>query len=156
MRQLRAEASLEAEVTRRQDARDLLHTRLALRHARHAFREKEVPIDAVIVEDASGHVLATSRNRVEASLDPTTHAEMNCIRTATEILEFWRLGGCTLYTTLEHCPMCMGTAMAARVSRVVYGASDPRLGSDSRGTRGLTECFCPRCRSRPCIRGREG
>lgn len=88
MRQLREEASLEAEVTGGQDAWDLLHMRLALRHARHAFLEKEVPIGAVIVKDASGHVLATSRNRVEALQDPTTHAEMNCIRAATEILEF--------------------------------------------------------------------
>jgi len=107
--------------------------RLAMRHAQLAFRDKEVPIGAVIVEDVSGRVLATSRNRVEASQDPTTHAEMNCIRAATEILENWRLGGCTLYTTLEPCPMCMGTAMAARVSRVVYGASDPRLGAAGGG-----------------------
>jgi len=113
--------------------KDETFMRLALRHAQHAFREKEVPIGAVVVEDDTGLVLATSRNRVEATQDPTAHAEVNSIRAACGLRNNWRLSGCTLYTTLEPCPMCLSTAMAARVNRVVFGAHDPRLGAAGGG-----------------------
>lgn len=115
------------------DSYDEHFMRLALRHAQHAFREGEVPIGAALVDDATGRVLSTSRNRVEAKQDPTAHAEICCIQAACEIKENWRLNECTLYTTLEPCPMCMGASMGARVKRVVYGASDPRLGSAGGG-----------------------
>lgn len=102
--------------------------KLALRHAQHAFREKEVPIGAVLV-DENGEVLAAARNRVEALRDPTAHAEMECLRLASQQRANWRLLNCTLYTTLEPCPMCAGALQAARVRRVVYAASDRRLGA---------------------------
>lgn len=102
--------------------------RLALRHAQHAFREKEVPIGAVIT-DSEGRVIATGRNQVEKMQDPTCHAEINCIRAAAAVQNNWRLIGHTLYTTLEPCPMCMGAIQAARIKRVVYGAKDLRLGA---------------------------
>lgn len=104
------------------------YMRLALRHAQHSFREKEVPIGAVIV-DKDGTVLATSRNQVETDNDVTSHAEITCIRKAAQIKKNWRLSDCTLYSTLEPCPMCMGAIQASRITKVVYGASDHRMGA---------------------------
>ena len=80
--------------------------KLALRHAQHAFRENEVPVGAVIV-DEDGVVIASARNRIESYQDPTAHAEICAIRKACEVKGNWRLIGCTLYTSLEPCPMCM-------------------------------------------------
>jgi tRNA(adenine34) deaminase len=102
--------------------------RLALRHAQHSFREKEVPIGAVIV-DGDGIILATSGNEVEARNDVTAHAEISCIRKAALIKKNWRLSDCTLYSTLEPCPMCMGAIQASRIKRVVFGAPDIRMGA---------------------------
>ena len=107
-----------------------IHTypmRLALRHAQHSFREKEVPIGAVIVND-EGKVIATGRNQIETLKDPTAHAEINCIRKASEVLGTWRLNNHTLYTTLEPCPMCLGAIQQARIKKVVYAAKDIRMG----------------------------
>eukprot|EP01036_Dinobryon_divergens_P022167 gene22167-30404_t len=101
---------------------------LALRHAQHAFREEEVPVGAIIV-DANNTVIAASRNRVEETSDATAHAEIDCIRRASKYLNNWRLHNCTIYSTLEPCPMCMSALQAARVKRVVYGAKDLRLGA---------------------------
>lgn len=101
---------------------------LALRHAQHSFREKEVPVGAVIVDD-KGLVVATARNRVESLQDCTMHAEMDCIRKASIQIGNWRLMNCTIYSTLEPCPMCMGAIQAARIKRLVYGARDPRIGA---------------------------
>lgn len=102
--------------------------RMALRHAQHAYREKEVPVGAVIV-DKDGKVIATSRNRVEAEHDATAHAELNCMRRAAKLMGNWRLSECTLYTTLEPCAMCMGAMQSFRLKKVVYGAKDLRLGA---------------------------
>lgn len=102
--------------------------RLALRHAQHAFREKEVPIGAVLV-DENGIVLAAARNRVESLNDATAHAEMECLRMASRVSGNWRLLNSTLYTTLEPCAMCTGAMQAFRVKRVVYAAPDTRLGA---------------------------
>ena len=108
--------------------RDEHFMRLALRHAQHSFREKEVPVGAVIV-DANGIVLAASRNEVEAKNDVTAHAEISCIRKVAQMKNNWRLSDCTLYSTLEPCPMCMGAVQASRIKRVVYGAPDLRMGA---------------------------
>ena len=102
--------------------------RLALRHAQHAFREKEVPIGAVVV-DGNGIVLATSRNQVEGKKDVTAHAEIDCLRKAAQLRNNWRLADCVLYSTLEPCPMCLGAIQASRIKRVVYAASDLRVGA---------------------------
>lgn len=102
--------------------------RLAFRHAQHAFREKEVPIGAILVDD-EGEVIAAARNRVEESHDATAHAEIECLRMAAKYKKNWRLNNTTLYTTLEPCPTCMSAIQSFRVKRVVYGAKDLRLGA---------------------------
>lgn len=107
---------------------DTFFMKLALRHAQHSFREKEVPVGAVIV-DENRMVLATARNRVESTKDATAHAEVQCLRAAAELNGNWRLSNCTLYSTLEPCVMCMGAIQAFRIKRVVFGAPDIRLGA---------------------------
>jgi len=94
----------------------------------HAFREEEVPVGSVIV-DNNGVVIATSRNNVETAKDATAHAEINCLRRASSYLQNWRLPNCTIYTTLEPCPMCLSALQAARIKRIVYAAKDYRLGA---------------------------
>lgn len=100
---------------------------LALREAEAAAAEDEVPIGAVIVHD--GRVIASAHNQREQLHDPTAHAEMVAITQAAGVLGDWRLEGCTLYVTLEPCPMCAGAIVLARVPRVVYGAADPKAGA---------------------------
>jgi len=99
----------------------------ALREARMAARRGEVPVGAVIVRN--GKVLARGRNEIIARKDPTAHAEVLAIKKAAARLRNERLTGCTLYTTLEPCPMCAGAAVLARITEVVYGARDPRGGA---------------------------
>lgn len=101
--------------------------RQALVLADEASAEGEVPVGAVIVKD--GAVIATGRNRREIGKQALAHAEIEAIAGACEALGGWRLSGCTLYVTLEPCPMCAGAAINARIDRVVYGAADPKAGS---------------------------
>lgn len=101
--------------------------RQALREARAAYAENEVPIGCVIVKD--GKILARGRNRMETLKDPTAHAEILALGAASGALQNWRLDGCVLYATLEPCPMCAGAILNSRVARVVYGAKDKRLGA---------------------------
>lgn len=104
---------------------------LALREARMADAEGEIPIGAVIVY--KGLVIATAHNQCEKLSDPTAHAEVLAIRKACKWLINWRLTGCTLYVTIEPCPMCAGAIMNARPDALVYGASDSLYGAvDSR------------------------
>lgn len=98
----------------------------AIRQARLAEELGEVPIGAVIVRD--GVIVGAGHNLRETSHDPTAHAEMIAIKQASETLQAWRLLGCTLYVTLEPCPMCAGAILQSRVERVVYGAADPKAG----------------------------
>lgn len=100
---------------------------LALAEARAAAAEDETPVGAVIVHD--GTIIAAAHNQREQLHDPTAHAEMIAITQAAEALASWRLTGCTLYVTLEPCPMCAGAIVQARVPRVVYGAADPKAGA---------------------------
>lgn len=100
---------------------------LALQEAEHALSLDEVPIGAVIVKD--GRVLAQDHNRRETQHDATAHAEMLVMRSACEQLKNWRLMGCTIYVTMEPCPMCAGAMQQARVARVVYGCLDPKAGA---------------------------
>jgi tRNA(adenine34) deaminase len=100
---------------------------LALAEAEQALREDEVPIGAVIVHQ--GRVIAQAHNQREQLRDPTAHAEMIAITQAAESLQSWRLDGCTLYVTLEPCPMCAGAIVQARIPMVVYGAVDPKAGA---------------------------
>jgi len=102
--------------------------RAALDEARAAVDSGDVPVGAVIL-DPSGTVIARGRNRREADGDPTAHAEIVAIRAAARSVGEWRLDGLTLVVTLEPCTMCAGAITAARLSRVVFGAADPRAGA---------------------------
>ena len=101
--------------------------RMALREAKAAVEQQEVPIGAVIVH--RGRVIGAAHNQRETLQDPTAHAEMIAITQAAQALRSWRLEECTLYVTLEPCAMCAGAIVLARIRRVVYGAADPKAGA---------------------------
>jgi tRNA(adenine34) deaminase len=101
--------------------------RLALEEAAAAAAEDEVPVGAIVV--SSGRVIASAHNQREQLGDPTAHAEMIALTQAAAALGSWRLEHCTLYVTLEPCPMCAGAILQARVPRVVWGAPDPKAGA---------------------------
>lgn len=100
--------------------------RYALRAAELAAERGEVPVGAVVAR--GGELVSTAANEREATGDPTAHAELLALRRAARTLGTWRLSGCTLYTTLEPCPMCAGAAHAARISRLLYATPDPKAG----------------------------
>jgi len=100
----------------------------ALALARTAFERGEVPVGAVVI-GPDGAVLGRGRNRRQESGDATAHAEIEAIREACRALGDWRLSGCTLYVTLEPCPMCAGAIISARIPTLVYGAKEPLTGS---------------------------
>ncbi len=99
----------------------------ALDEARAAGDEDEAPIGAVVVH--RGRIIARAHNQREQLRDPTAHAEMIAITQAAAALGSWRLEDCTLYVTLEPCPMCAGAILQARIPLVVYGAADPKAGA---------------------------
>ena len=99
----------------------------ALELAREAAREGEVPVGCVIVRD--GQIVGKGRNRRETGKTALGHAEIEAIAQACETLGGWRLWDCTLYVTLEPCPMCAGAIINARIPRVVFGASDDKCGA---------------------------
>ncbi len=101
--------------------------RLALELARRAEGAGEVPVGAVVVDD--DRVIAMGWNRPISSCDPTAHAEIEALRAAARVAGNYRLPQCTLYVTLEPCPMCAGAMVHARIRRLVYGAADPRAGA---------------------------
>jgi len=98
----------------------------ALAAAEEAAADGEVPVGAVVV--AGGNVVARGRNRTEATGQAIAHAELEALRKASGTVGDWRLDGCTLYVTLEPCPMCAFATVLARVGRVVFGAADPKFG----------------------------
>lgn len=106
---------------------DETYMALALEEARAAADEGEVPIGAVVVCD--GRVVARAHNRRETEHDPSAHAEFAALVQASQVLERWRLSGCTVYVTLEPCLMCAGLMVNSRIDRCVYGASDPKGGA---------------------------
>ncbi len=108
-------------------SRDQHWMQAALTEAERAAAAGEVPVGAVVVLD--DRLVAAGHNEREGSKDPTTHAEMIAIRRAAARLDRWRLSGCTLYVTLEPCPMCTGALVNARIDRLVYGADDPKAGA---------------------------
>ncbi len=99
---------------------------MALEQAQAALQEGEVPIGAVVV--CKGRVIARAHNLTERLNDPTAHAEMQAITAATEYLGGKYLADCTLYVTVEPCPMCAAALAWAQIPRIVYGAGDPRRG----------------------------
>lgn len=106
---------------------DYAYMGIALEEARKAAEEGEVPIGAVVVCD--GQVVARAHNRREQDKDPSAHAEHSAMVMASQVLDRWRLSGCTVYVTLEPCLMCAGLMVNARIDRCVYGAPDPKGGA---------------------------
>ncbi|NPV29372.1 MAG: nucleoside deaminase [Firmicutes bacterium] len=99
----------------------------ALREARRAAAKGEVPVGAVVVKE--GKIIGRGHNLRERLGDPTAHAELLALREAAQVAGGWRLNECTLYVTMEPCPMCAGAAIQARLKRLVYGARDPKGGA---------------------------
>jgi tRNA(adenine34) deaminase len=102
--------------------------RIALGLAREACEENDAPIGSVIV-DAGGFVIGRGRNRREKNKNATAHAEMEAIAEACKSLGDWRLTGCSLYATLEPCPMCAGAIIMSRIDKVFFGAAEESTGS---------------------------
>jgi len=103
------------------------YMRDALREAKRAAAEGEVPVGAVVVKD--GRIIGRGHNQRERLNDPTAHAEMIAVTQAAAAVGSWRLDGATMFVTLEPCPMCAGALVNARMARLVYGADDPKAGA---------------------------
>jgi len=99
----------------------------ALKEAERAFEEEEIPVGAVVVHD--GKIIGKGHNQMEQLQDPTAHAEMIAITAAATALRSRRLEGCTLYVTLEPCPMCSGAVVLSRIPTLVFGTFDPKAGA---------------------------
>ena len=113
----------------------------ALAQAQAASRRGEVPVGAVIV-NASGDIIARASNAPIGICDPTAHAEVLALRDAAYATGNYRLGGLTLYVTLEPCTMCAGAISNARISRVVYGAADAKGGAVDNGVKFFSQASC--------------
>ncbi len=100
---------------------------VALDEAQLALSIDESPVGAVVVKD--GMIISRAHNHIEELHDPTAHAEIIAIREAAKKLNNWRLIGCTMYVTMEPCPMCAGAMQQSRLLRVVYGVKDPKAGA---------------------------
>ena len=101
--------------------------RLAIEQAKIAEENGDVPIGAVIVHNDT--IIAKAYNQREQLKDPTAHAEIIALTQAAAYLESWRLNGCTIYVTLEPCPMCAGALVLSRMDRLVFGCDDPKTGA---------------------------
>ena len=101
----------------------------AIELAEQALALEEVPVGCVVVDADGQTLLGSGFNRRQTDADPTAHAEMIALRQAAQRLGTWRLSGCTLFVTLEPCPMCAGALVNARCSRLVYGCDDPKAGA---------------------------
>lgn len=106
---------------------DIQFMKQAMKEAEKACKKDEVPIGAVLVKD--GKVISRGHNTRETKQISTHHAEINCIEKACKKIGTWRLEDCTLYVTLEPCPMCAGAIFQSRIKKVVFGAYDPKGGS---------------------------
>jgi len=120
----------------------------ALRVAQAALDADEVPVGCVVVHE--DRIIGRAHNQREMLRDPTAHAEMIALTQAAGALETWRLGGCTLYVTLEPCAMCAGAMVLGRIERLVYGATDPKAGAVESVFRLLDE---PRLNHKVAVRG---
>jgi tRNA(adenine34) deaminase len=129
---------------------DLKMMQRAMGLARAAAEAGEAPIGAVLVDPATGEVVAEAHNQPIGLHDPTAHAEVLALRAAGARLGNYRLTGLTLYVTLEPCAMCAGAISHARVGRVVYGADDAKGGAVAHGPRFFEQ---PTCHSRPVVEG---
>ncbi len=123
---------------------------LALAVAEAASGRGEVPVGAVVVDGATGAVIARAGNRVEELRDPTAHAELLALRAAAQARGQKWLEGCDLYVTLEPCPMCAAAISLARIRRLYFGAYDPKSGGVDHGARVFDH---PTCHHRPEVYG---
>lgn len=114
----------------------------ALAEARAAGTRGEVPVGAVVVDCASGEILARAGNRTEAENDPTAHAELLALRAAAAKRGAARLVECDLYVTLEPCAMCAAAISFARIRRLYFGAADPKMGAVEHGPRFFGQPTC--------------
>ncbi len=105
---------------------DVFYMRLAYNQAIDAWKQDEVPIGAVI--ELGGEVIASAHNQRDSTRDPTAHAEILALGQAAKAIGDWRLNDATLYVTKEPCPMCSGATLMARVKRVIFAVSDPKMG----------------------------
>ena len=112
-------------MTQTRSPEDWMRDALAL--AKSAVTAEEVPVGAIIVRE--NEIIASAHNETEQSKDPTAHAETLAIRRAAQKLDRWRLDDCSLYVTLEPCPMCIGAILLARIPRLYFGCYDPKLGA---------------------------
>jgi len=128
------------------EAFDLEMMRRAMAQAQAAADAGEAPVGAVLVDPATGAVVAEAHNQPIRLHDPTAHAEVLAMRAAAQTLGNYRLTGLTLYVTLEPCAMCAGAISHARIGRVVYGAADEKGGAVAHGPRFFEQ---PTCHSRP-------
>jgi len=101
----------------------------ALGYAQRAFRVREVPIGCVIVHNPSGRIIGHGYNQRNTKKNTLYHAEITAINKASRTLGDWRLEDCTIYVTIEPCPMCAGAILQARIPRLVYGAANPKAGA---------------------------
>ncbi len=124
--------------------------RIALAQAQAAAEAGEVPVGAVILDPATGKVVAQAANAPIAGHDPTAHAEIRVLRAAGAALGTYRLTGLTMVVTLEPCAMCAGAISHARIGRLVYGAEDPKGGAVVHGPRLFEQ---PTCHWRPKVSG---
>lgn len=107
--------------------RDTFFMKEALRLAKLAYQMGEIPIGAVVVKGSE--IVGSGYNRTHQDKDALAHAEVIAIRNATDSLGLWRLDGCSIYVTIEPCPMCTGAILESRLSRLVYGAGNPKTGT---------------------------
>jgi tRNA(adenine34) deaminase len=129
---------------------DLPTMRIALQEAQAAAARGETPVGAVVIDPASGGIVARAANAPIASRDPTAHAEILALRAAATALGNYRLTGLTLVVTLEPCAMCAGAISHARIARLVFGAADPKGGAVIHGPRFFDQ---PTCHWRPEVTG---
>ena len=108
---------------------DYSYMKVALEEAEHAFKQGDIPVGAVLVDHTDGKIIARTRNTRERDGTALGHAEINAILEGCKSVGGWRLSNCTLYVTLEPCPMCAGAILGARISRVVFGTHDPIAGA---------------------------
>src|SRR5215468_6557206 len=122
--------------------------RIALEAAQAAAAAGETPVGAVVIDPASGEVVAVGANQPIGTHDPTAHAEIAALRAAAAKLGNYRLTGLTLFVTLEPCAMCAGAISHARIGRLVYGADDPKGGAVAHGPQFFDQ---PTCHWRPSV-----
>ena len=124
--------------------------RIALEEAQAAAARGEAPIGAVVVDPATGEIVARAGNSPIGLADPTAHAEILALRAAARALGNYRLTGLTLFVTLEPCAMCAGAISHARIGRLVFGATDEKGGAVTNGPRFFDQ---PTCHWRPAVEG---